>query len=82
MQNLRDKFGFYRCRVPKGPEEALKTASVQNEESCETKMFIEEICYCLSSIGIRKIKQHKSGRKSWNQVRKIESNAHFAQGED
>ena len=55
---------------------------MQNKESSETKLFIEEICYCLSSIGRGNIKKHKSGVKSCNQVREIESDAHFAQGGD
>lgn len=57
-------------------------ATAQNKESCKTKIFIEEICYCLSSAGEGKNEKHKSGVVSYNQVREIDSDAQLAQGED
>ena len=53
-----------------------------NMESCKTKIFMEEICYCLSSTGEGKNEKHKSCVVSCNQVREIDSDAQLAQGED
>ena len=51
-------------------------------ESCKTKIFMEEICYCLSSTGDGKNEKHKSCVVSCNQVREIDRDAQLAQGED
>lgn len=70
-----------------GPEEPVKIflqniTTALNKESCKTKIFIEEIYYCLSSTGEGKNEKHKSGVVSYNQVREIDSDAQLAQGED